>query len=316
MATKKNSSNTRRVKEYLRGAQLPLRIPISHDNIQLGTLEIDLKISQDMAKNIKTDYLLMTLGGIRYLSLQLKKDLELSLILSDEIRETKSDVSSLFPLLPPPSDYRKKFEIYWVYPSERDFFEQVKTYGPQALRTPQAFIYLEKKLKDKSVAGPFINRLARALKEFVGVEDKLEPVGAPGKDPLKKLGGAYVKSLYNLLTKILKNAKRIRRNRPRLDINESVNIAIEKYINAEIEEAGEDPSSKKRLERAVALKNWLEFWIKGSGWTNPIAEVILEDEELKREFKNPRFEPHKLAKLIIAKVFDSSEETIRSILYR
>jgi len=199
--------------------------------------------------------------------------------------------------------------------NDDDYIDFIRKEGPGAFRTPFIQAILEYWLSRPN-AHEKIGKLGRALMEYCygpEFETKRLKEGRPANAALKALGRNEVKILYKEITTILKPLKKDHINKKDASIRELISERLNQYLD----DIGTD------FYRVIQKRgNIYEIALRPLGPLEKvrayksIPDCIEKDPLLMAEFLTFRWEPNKLAKEIMAKLFNVSVSTIDSVLYK
>lgn len=312
----------------------PYKIPVIIDRVKLGDVTIDYSINKDimpLENNMKEFYLTFdVVAELSSLKLYLNKEINISNKLIEVVSRNKFlQFLKLF--------YGAFSERPWDIIDDEKIFDLIKSEGPISLRNSRIQIKLKAWLNDENVAGAMVSKLSESLLGYASISPKR---GRSQDRTLVMIGNKLIKDVYRDFSSILKIAKKkresYRSNETRkfiidaskihlysedanyLKTNSPICEVIQNAMMMKTYMSKAQYDNGKRGEAEVDEKadKILVKYFENMGPPNIISSCIESDKELKDWFDTFRWDPHEMAREIIAKQFDVSEDTIINILYR
>ncbi len=315
-------------------ATFPIEIPVSHDDVKLGTIriEFDLKAEtiSDEIRNKKITLLLRFLNEFNAFKMILEKSVKLSFNIWDKYEKEIFRLRGLINLsrFPPVVRIREHSETLtsletFISIQEDKMFELISQEGPIVLSNPFVQDLISEWLSDKERAEERMTKLRTSLLGYAGsthMSNKKHIKTGPKRETktgiIKDLDIERIKNIYNELRIILKELKANKREFED-DIIEFFDRTYRDplYSLKEELEKSQNPKDKRAYKKIKNECQKLEY-AKDFKYYYFISDTIESDEDLKADFKKFKWEPNKMAKEIMAKILGTGPDSIVSKLHR
>lgn len=313
------------IQESLKILESQVEIPISFDDLTLGTIKIGFEYKKEdisyKKKERKADLLSSLLFYINgSLPPLLKRIIEIHLGLKERYYEqiekavaSEGDfISIFFDKL-----YGSKLPIstlgVFLYKTENEIFELIKAEGPIILCDIDIQEKILEWLANKDTASVKMNKLKDSLLEYAykfPIKDRLLKTGRPEAEFIKKIGKKNIRKSYIWLKRFLNFIKKRKKYHCMTDnIYELIRQAGQNFfqdIKEELRMKKENVEFFERIEWKGLIRD--PFY--------PISVCLEENENLGAEFLRFEWEPNRFAKKILARILDVSVSKIEKILYK
>ena len=320
-------------------------IPIRHKNIEIGHVLLEFRASDSFPAELEgasgnlpssqdgSAILVAVAKLFGYLEEAIVKDIQIALGHESRARtdRTPSELVYFFyypksntKVAPKPGIEPFSYEREPYLIPDEEILTLVRTDGPFALRQGDVQYALTAWLGNKEIASEKMTKLKDALLESaLGSSAKVSfKVGRPKIKASQTSGNDWIKETYREVTRVLKIAKQeavpLKAQVARyttVQLGKLIDRAYSEYVSGlkrELETAPESDKAARTKERVSRLSGLTgKYPMKIS----PIAALIRSDKDVEAEFRNLRFEPNKLSKVIVSKLLGMSISKLEKTLY-
>jgi len=289
-------------------------IPIKYKNKEFGVISLDFKVNRECEKGMENRILLAVIFSalMRMATKYLEQDIQLALRLNNQINKHLNKPDVFFVLMYLPLDDYLILSEHYIKPDD-DIFEFVESEGPVSLRNDEVQYRIQEWLSDQEVSKSKLNKLNNSLLKSIKLSgDKISKSGRRKTDILRILGTEWIREMYSDFRLILSKVKENRDKYPIEELDSLIEDEFTNHMKVKIKRLEGDPDLKKKLS---VLRQAFKFY-QGLSLGNPISAHMELDKNFQDWFKTFNWDPHDIAREVIAKILDLSEDTIKNIIHR